>query len=527
MHSKDHSRRSNIPLPSIKEQALIANGHCFLLRNFRKVTIHLPSNPSNSLKCKYFHCDCLVFQMRASTSKASHPTSQSDIQASLSAKISALRGPRNMRTRGVAQAEDDPILSKTVRIAVILREICEELNNLKDASGQYAISKLSLPSKKKCPQYYEKIKNPIDLAAIESNVEKGAYEKPTIFDTDVNRCFSNALEYYGMESAEATITMQLQAVYARKKSDLYSKLEEICGASAELNTLLEAQSGPFLCPVEDPNEDHIRCICGLFRDEGVMIQCSECKIWQHTECTGADIEAEHYLCEKCTPREVNYEIALKETNEDGYQYYLSLMRGNDLQIRQSDTVYVLRDIPINAEATQTTDNNDQSDDKTSPVEGSTTKPAIRKHTYETIGNVDFSECDIFRVERMWKDNDGKRFIFGHHYLRPHETYHEPSRKFYQNEVVRVPLYEVVPIELIMGRCWVMDLNTFCKGRPVDSVESHVYICELRVDKAARLFSKISKNPYPVCTKTYAFKKFRQRLKVSRSYLVRLVLQFFV
>lgn len=357
-----------------------------------------------------------------------------------------------------------------------------------------------MPSKKKCPQYYEKVKNPIDLSTIEANVEKGVYDKPLLFDTDVNRLFSNALEYFGTESPEATITLQLQSVYARKKSDLYEKLVSICGESPELSKLLETQSGPFLCPVEDPNEDHIQCICGLYRDEGIMIQCSNCRIWQHTECTGADVEAEHYLCEKCKPRNVNYEIPLKEKTEEGYTYYLSLMRG-DLQIRQSDTVYVLRDIPM--------------DDGPNNAD----KKAVRKHTYDTIGDIDFSECDIFRIERMWKDHNGKRFVFGHHYLRPHETYHEPSRKFYQNEVVRVPLYEVVPIELIMGRCWVMDLNTFCKGRPIDSVETHVYICELRVDKAARLFSKISKNPYPVCQKSYAFKKFRQKLKISRSYLV--------
>lgn len=362
---------------------------------------------------------------------------------------------------------------------------------------------MNLPSKKKCPQYYEKIKNPIDLPTIEANVEKGIFEKPTLFDADVNRLFANALDYYGNDSAEAIITMQLQSIYSRKKADLYEKLEAICGSSTELSTLLEAQSEPFLSQVEDPNEDHIRCICGLYRDEGVMIQCSDCKIWQHTECTGADIEAEQYMCEKCKPRNVEYEIPLKEKTEEGYTYYLSLMRGKDLQIRQSDTVYVLRDIPI---------------ENGQPNNGDKTK--IKKHTYETIGEIDYNECDIFRVERMWKDDDGKRFVFGHHYLRPHETYHEPTRKFYQNEVVRVPLYEVVPIELIMGRCWVMDLNTFCKGRPVDSIESHVYICELRVDKAARLFSKISKNPYPVCTKSYAFKKFRQRLKISRSYLVR-------
>lgn len=180
------------------------------------------------------------------------------------------------------------------------------------------------------------------------------------------------------------------------------------------------------------------------------------------------------------------------------------------QVRQTDTVYVLRDIPI--EPT----NNDQQQAAT--ISESTTV-AVRKHTYETIGSVDFTECDIFRIEQLWKDADGRRFVYGHHYLRPHETYHEPTRKFYQNEVMRVPLYEEVPIEMIMGRCWVLDPTTFCKGRPVDSVEDHVYICELRVDKAARSFARIGKNQYPVCQKSYAFQRFEQKLKIQRNYMV--------
>lgn len=141
----------------------------------------------------------------------------------------------------------------------------------------------------------------------------------------------------------------------------------------------------------------------------------------------------------------------------------------------------------------------------------------RKHTYETIGKVDYAECDIFRVESLWKDKEGRRFVYGHHYLRPHETYHEPTRRFYPNEVMRVPLFEVIPIELVMERCWVLDPTTFCKGRPVDSSEPHVYICELRVDKSARLFSKISRHAHPVCMKSYAFHKFEQKLKISKTF----------
>lgn len=79
------------------------------------------------------------------------------------------------------------------------------------------------------------------------------------------------------------------------------------------------------------------------------------------------------------------------------------MRG-DLQLRQGDTVYVLRDIVIPG--------------------------TNKKHTYKTIKEIKYEDLDIFRIERLWKDSKtGQRFAYGHHFLRPHETYHEPTRKY--------------------------------------------------------------------------------------------------
>lgn len=49
-----------------------------------------------------------------------------------------------------------------------------------------------------------------------------------------------------------------------------------------------------------------------------------------------------------------------------------------------DTVYVLRDIPIEDTGSQNT------------------PPA--KHTYKTIKNLKYSDCDIFKIERLWKDD---------------------------------------------------------------------------------------------------------------------------
>lgn len=83
--------------------------------------------------------------------------------------------------------------------------------------------------------------------------------------------------------------------------------------------------------------------------------------------------------------------------------------------------------------------------------------------------------------------------------------------------MRVPLYEAVPVELVISHCWVLDLNTYCKGRPMGAPEEHIYICEYRVDKTARLFSKVSKSKFPICTKSYAFERFDVRLKMTRTY----------
>lgn len=54
---------------------------------------------------------------------------------------------------------------------------------------------------------------------------------------------------------------------------------------------------------------------------------------------------------------------------------------------------------------------------------------------------------------------------GYNYLRPHETHHEPSRRFYPNEILRAPIHEAIDIDLIHGHCWVVDTATYCKGRP--------------------------------------------------------------
>ncbi|XP_048510750.1 histone-lysine N-methyltransferase ash1 isoform X2 [Athalia rosae] len=473
---------SFLPTPLVKpmshqQRCFAQQHHCFLLRNLEKVRrLKSVLNPTQAQTGK--------IKVNVSQNLKEKGTGDAKTQSdAFFSQLTALTNtnPRTVRTRRLAQAQDDPEVNKTAKLAKVLKDLYTLVATAKDETGQLLCAPfINLPSKRKLPEYYEKILDPIDLTTMDQCIGTGHYKTAEQFDQDLIRLFDNNVKFFGRTSEIGIAAARLRKMYLGSKLEFIDAITEAMGVPP---------SQGFLPPRGSTagEEDVIRCICGLHRDEGMMIQCERCLVWQHCDCVKADTSIESYLCERCQPRPVDLEIPLEgEEEEEGKRHYVTLLRG-DLQLRQGDTVYVLRDTP-------------------------------EKHTYKTIQKPDYEQMDIFRIERLWKNDKGERFVFGHHYLRPHETYHEPTRKFYENEVVCAPLYEAVPCELVAGRCWVLDPHTYCKGRPVGSTPEHTYVCEYRVDRAARLFTKVARARHHVCTKPYAFETFTQRMKYYRTYL---------
>lgn len=64
----------------------------------------------------------------------------------------------------------------------------------------------------------------------------------------------------------------------------------------------------------DPWEGSVtRCICDFQHDDGYMICCDRCGVWQHVDCMGVDRNniPESYLCELCSPRLVDKRRAIR------------------------------------------------------------------------------------------------------------------------------------------------------------------------------------------------------------------------
>jgi histone-lysine N-methyltransferase ASH1L len=459
--------------------------------------------------------------------------------------LTALTTARSVQTRRLAIAQDNPDVSKVVQIAKTFQEILESLKGIRTENGENMINNfVSLPSKEDLPQYHLKISEPIDFSSIEKSLSSGSYNSVAHIDQDILLLFQNNIRFYGNSNRLGEYANVLRKKYMELCMEHYDNISEIVGLEG-VRCLMR--------PNIAKTDDIIQCPCGQFKDEGVMVQCDECSSWQHIDCIKADevdpSELDKFICDTCSKVKPKLDIALVPQPEfacPGETYFVSMEREDGLHVTLGMTVYVLRAFKDSEKLTsisknspsEATDGQNSAAVSTpgkitvgpggvphksiSPIKGPSKEAASllsgNYPTYKTVDkNISADDMDIFRVERLWINEVGKMFAFGYHYLRPHETFHEPTRRFFDNEVFRVPLYEVLPLDTIWRQCWVMDPPSFCRGRPNSAEEQHVYICEYRVDKTARLFNKISKPKYPVCTKFYAFNDFDLRLKVTRAY----------
>lgn len=542
------ARLSQLQLKPLSHQqrCFVQKHRCFLLRNYdhaKRVCANRPSRdrqshgagPELAVVCgKKNGTHPAGLGAHAAASAAGVEEEEEKEEEAFRTQFTALNTSRSVRTRQLARAQENTQLARTARLAQVFRDICSSVLACKDENGKVLSTPfVNLPSKRKCPDYFEKIHTPIDLNNIEKNIITGEYKDLETFAADFNLLFDNA-ELYHRENAELQSSLgKLRRCYEEAKYLVVPILEDILGEPVPAH--FSTYSASHEKSAEE-DEEVIRCVCNIFKDEGLMIQCEKCFVWQHCDCMGVNGDIENYLCELCNPRKVCLEIPLGPPVANGdIQSFLTLLKGS-LQVKQGDCVYLSKfkdKSPLKAVSQEVRGDRkvskrlDAGEDAGSPpdtdepmAEEGGGKSTLLRNLHGTNGSSSeegAGSLDIFRVERLWKNERGEKFVYGHHYLRPHETFHEPTRKFYHNEVLRVPLYEILPLECIAGVCWVLDLATYCRGRPKGAAEKDVYICECRVDKSARLFYKINKPRFPVCTKSYAFDAFDTKLVPKRTY----------
>lgn len=93
---------------------------------------------------------------------------------------------------------------------------------------------------------------------------------------------------------------------------LVSNEPDVSEASGKMNELLTSKEKKLDESKPKPKTklfsgDVTRCVCGMEHDDGFMICCDKCLVWQHIVCMQIDKKKipEKFYCEKCEPREIN------------------------------------------------------------------------------------------------------------------------------------------------------------------------------------------------------------------------------
>ncbi|VDD79239.1 unnamed protein product [Mesocestoides corti] len=85
------------------------------------------------------------------------------------------------------------------------------------------------------------------------------------------------------------------------------RVSSMSSSQVLLRSDFNSGDGNVLNGIPGSTNNTIRCICGFNRDDGCLIQCTNCKVLQHTECMAPSsncILPKPYLCELCQPRPV-------------------------------------------------------------------------------------------------------------------------------------------------------------------------------------------------------------------------------
>lgn len=65
------------------------------------------------------------------------------------------------------------------------------------------------------------------------------------------------------------------------------------------------------------------------------------------------------------------------------------------------------------------------------------------------------------------------------YFRPEQTVHKSHAKFMPNEVLKCSQFENYTENEILGRCLVLHVKDYVRGKPKNIAMEHVYVCESR------------------------------------------------
>ncbi|XP_064120960.1 protein polybromo-1-like isoform X5 [Macrobrachium nipponense] len=408
----------------------------------------------------------------------------------------------------------------------VLRTLYNSVRDFKDSDGrQLSEVFLRLPSKTLYPDYYEVIKQPIDLERILQKLKTNIYMTVDDMLTDMTLMFQNACRYNEPDSQIYRDALTLQRHVLQKRLELSTAEDGIPKVGALVQELLMC----LFISVFNHEEEYGRYSAESFFDmpdyeeiDGKKTRLLSFDIMKRRLDKGMYARLDHFQEDMFSIFERARRMS--KLNSQLFRDSVTLQteyikvrdelcgNGSTLQSRAiefTETELNKQLQQLHSQRGSDQDNELLGEDEDSkpppqPTDGTNNSSLSHNEIQYFVGDFVYltppdKNCDypMLHIERLWTNSEGRQMVYGCLYYRPAETFHQPNRKFFEQEVFKTDKHNAYPLTDVVGKCYVLPLLDYVKMKPDGVDDKDVYVCESRYNTRNRFFKKIKSFPFNV------------------------------
>ncbi|XP_048486476.1 protein polybromo-1 isoform X3 [Plutella xylostella] len=394
-----------------------------------------------------------------------------------------------------------------------LRSLYDAIRDFRDpkANRQLALIFMKLPSKTEYPDYYELIKNPIDMEKIAHKLKNQVYKSVNELASDFVLMFDNACKYNEPDSQIYKDALTLQRVCLQTKQTLRDDDDTVPDVPAAVQELLVS----LFTTVYNHQDDEGRCFSDSMaelpeHDEsmgGERVRAISLDLVKRRLDKGLYKRLDHFQTDMFAVFERARRLSRTDSQifEDAVElqsYYIEQRDKLCAGTLQSPALSFTKElmttsIELVKQCKLLQENTDEDETRSSTDESMPAGGTALQHAQYLKGDFVYLQPDkgkkespIVQVERVWTNNEGVPMMYANVYFRPHETFHVRTRKFLPQEVFKTETHRTAPLDTVAGQCYVMNVKDYFKFKPEGYADKDVYVCESRYSTRYKTFKKI-------------------------------------
>ncbi|KAL4708480.1 hypothetical protein ACJJTC_014088 [Scirpophaga incertulas] len=394
-----------------------------------------------------------------------------------------------------------------------LRTLYDAIRDYRDpkANRQLALIFMKLPNKIEYPDYYELIKNPIDMEKIAHKLKSNGYHSVNELASDFILMFDNACKYNEPDSQIYKDALILQRMCLQTKQLLREDDDSVPDVPAAVQELLLN----LFTTVYNHQDEEGRCYSDSMAElpehddaaNGSKVRAISLDLVKRRLDRGLYKRLDHFQQDMFAVFERARRLSRTDSQvfEDSVELQAYFIEQRDMLCRgtlQSPALTFSKDtlttsVELVKQCKLLQENEDEDETRSSTDDSMPAGGAPLQQTQYEKGDFVYvtpekgnKEPAIVQVERVWTNKEGVPMMYANVYYRPHETFHVMTRKFLQQEVFKTEAHRTIPLDQVIGHCYVMNVKEYFKFKPQAYADKDVYVCESRYNTKNRWFKKI-------------------------------------